>query len=77
MFMAKGCEIANAPTWKGPERCTAPPTHAEAGADAESPTQCWAHRDAISQRSVPAPRGPNPAQLGLRDAFQVGGLAAP
>lgn len=74
MFMAEGCEIANAPMWKAPEYCRAPLSHAEVGADAESPTQClgWADLDAVFQPSVYVPRGPNPAQISWRDASPSG-----
>lgn len=53
MFMAKGCEIENASMWKGPEYCRAPPSCAEAGADAKSPTRRpgWHHLDALLQRT--------------------------
>lgn len=65
MFMAKGCEIANAPMWKGPEYCRAPLSHSEARADAETQIQClgWAHLGAGLQLMVSLQ--PIPAQLGL------------
>lgn len=74
MFMANGCEIANAPMWKGLEYRRAPLRHCEARADAESQMQClgWAHLGARLQLTVHVPRGPNPAQLGLQDASASG-----
>lgn len=63
MFMAKGCEIVNAPKRKGSGYCRALLSPAEAGADAEHPG--WACLDALLQRLVHVPRGPNPEQIGF------------
>lgn len=78
MFMAKGCEIVNALTWRGPEHCRAPMSHPKARPYTKSSPQCSGRAllDALLQHVVPVPRrlkavpqGTIPTQLGLQVAW--------